>query len=109
MLKTIHFRFVLACLCAILFLYACVNNTTSDIIFTSSGGIKNNKRTCITCANDVIVSLESLAPKPQIGEPKMSMQGIMDFVEANNISTITALLNKPPSSLSKQLFFSRTY
>ncbi|MEW7292443.1 hypothetical protein [Aquimarina sp. 2304DJ70-9] len=64
--------------------------------FISSGGKVNGKLLCPTAVNDVIIKLDSLSLSPKEGYPKMTINGIQDFIQKNNINSIVELLNKLP-------------
>ncbi len=64
--------------------------------YISTGGQINGKLLCPMAANDVIVKLDSLNPLPKNGEPKMTIQGVMNFIKENDIKTIVELLNSLP-------------
>ncbi len=67
-----------------------------DTVF-GSGGVVNGKITCPEKVNDVIVTLKNgVSPEALEGEPTMTIKGVMDFIEKNNITTITELLNSLP-------------
>ena len=63
----------------------------------SSGGVAGNRGICPTTPWDTIVPLEALAPKPDPGEPLMTIEGIDQFIKANNITSIVGLLNHLPA------------
>jgi len=65
--------------------------------FISTKGKPIGKILCPTAVNDVIAPLEHLNPEPKKGEPLMTIDGIKAFIEQNNITTLTGLLNKLPA------------
>ncbi|MBW1294437.1 hypothetical protein [Aquimarina litoralis] len=65
--------------------------------YVSTGGIVKGKILCPQEVNDVIVNLESLNPMTKVGEPEMSIDGVMKFIQENEISLMTDLLNHLPS------------
>lgn len=65
--------------------------------FISTKGNQIGKILCPTEVNDVIAPLDGLNPDPKEGEPLMTIDGIMTFIEQNKISTINGLLNKLPA------------
>ncbi len=64
--------------------------------YISTGGKLRGKLLCPTSVNDVIVKLNSLKPAANEGEPEMTIKGVMDFIQKNNITSITDLLNRFP-------------
>ncbi|WP_051336082.1 hypothetical protein [Aquimarina latercula] len=77
------------------------SNKYQDIVvsnkeYVSTGGVIKGGLICPNVVNDVIVNLDSLDPLPKAGEPKMTVQGVLDFINKNKIVTITELLNRLP-------------
>lgn len=64
--------------------------------YISTGGVTNGKFICPKTVNDVIVKLNSLDPAAKTGEPEMTIKGVKKFIDENNITTITELLNNLP-------------
>ncbi|GAA4271213.1 hypothetical protein GCM10022258_05060 [Aquimarina gracilis] len=64
--------------------------------YISTGGKLNGKLLCPTAVNDIIIKLNSLNSIVKDGEPKMTIDGVMNFIQKNNITTITELLNRLP-------------
>ncbi len=64
--------------------------------YVSTGGKMNEKLLCPNTVNDVIVNLNSLNPPAKPGEPTMTINGVLEFIQKNNIKTIAALLNQLP-------------
>ncbi len=64
--------------------------------YISTGGELHGKLLCPKTVNDVIVKLDSLNPSPKEGDPEMTINGIMSFMQKNNIKTIVELLNRLP-------------
>ena len=92
------------CVILLFVVYGCSTDTyynqTSQFLsaegIISSGGELQGKIQCPTAANDVIVDLESLNLAPEEGEPELSMKGLWQFIQDNNISTISQLVQKLP-------------
>ena len=92
----------------VLYLTACQNSTNTEntvstpiidrshIPFSSSNGVVGERRLCPSSPFDAIVPIESLDPSPKDGSPKMTIEGIMEFIEKNEIKSITELLNTFP-------------
>lgn len=70
--------------------------TTDGISFQSTGGVGGNGTICPKFPNDVIVPLDSLNPAPKEGEPEMTIDGIWEFMQANDITTMEQLLDVLP-------------
>ena len=68
----------------------------SSINYISSGGIQGDRILCATAANDVIVPLDSLDSPPKAGEPLMTVEGIEQFINENQIDSVTEVLNALP-------------
>ncbi len=96
-------RLVSNCLCLV-FVFIFVTGCNSDanvkklskVPYISSGGEVHGKLLCPNAVHDVIVELSSLNPPAKKGDPEMTINGIMSFIQKNNIKTIVELLNKLP-------------
>ena len=62
--------------------------------YTSTGGILKGKLLCPQEVNDVIIKLDTI--KDNAAEPKMTILGVKEFIETNNIKTIEELLKSLP-------------
>ncbi|WP_051336399.1 hypothetical protein [Aquimarina latercula] len=69
---------------------------TDTIIYQKLGGTQVGDFICPKTVNDVIIQLNNLNPKANVGKPEMTIQGLHNYIKENNITTITQLLNSLP-------------
>ena len=77
----------------------------ANVDFISSGGVPTGKRVCPSAPNDIIVKLPTFDPSAAPGEPEMTLDGIMDFMDKNHITTIPQLLNTFPDEFRTNFSF----
>ncbi|GLS24441.1 hypothetical protein GCM10007877_01520 [Marinibactrum halimedae] len=61
-----------------------------------SGGVVNEKEMCPKTPFDTITPVANLNPPAPTGTPEMTISGVDDFIQQNNITTIDALLKTFP-------------
>ena len=61
-----------------------------------SGGVPNERELCPKSPFDTITPVSSLNPPPAEGTPEMTIEGIFEFIQENNITTMEELLNTFP-------------
>ena len=61
-----------------------------------SGGVPTEFDLCPQSPFDTVTQITSLNPAPPAGTPEMTIEGVYEFIQENNITTIEALLDTFP-------------